>query len=187
MANWVLKTTSRTCRGSSRAGFTLLEMLLALAILGTLLAVCLPQGQRSFQRLALRDAAFTLASNLRYAQAMAVSQNQSVRAVFDEVSGAYRVETERSPGAWEPLLLGFAPSVFRLPDGVSFRGIEILAEDGVTMARWLAFGPDGRGGLATIEVIGSEGAFAVTVTRQLGRIAVDDIGTETEHGTVHAR
>lgn len=155
--------------------FTLLELLLALTILGILVAAAIPNAGRSIRRMALRDAAYTLAANIRYAQAKAITEGMPTRIIFHQVDGKYYLEF-----APDTLVLRFrrlpgeAGGTFRLPEDVAFTRLELVAEDGVTGVEALTFYPDGRGGLAKIELSGPEGKFGIAVTRRLGRITVKE-------------
>jgi prepilin-type N-terminal cleavage/methylation domain-containing protein len=177
-------TSSLTKRNSP--AFTLLELLMVLVILGTIVAVSAPRVTRSFHSLAARDAASTLASNMRYAQARAIADGTPVRMVFDQAAGRYSVESAvgppgaAGPGAATPAGASGAWSArsavdptgrgFDLPTGVRFDAVHLVAEDGVTAAESLVFLPDGRGGRGSVRISGREGSFTVALTGRLGQV-----------------
>jgi general secretion pathway protein H len=77
------------------AGFTLLEMLVVLAILGLVVALALPTLQRPPDNLRLEAATRTLASALRFSRAQAIARNVDVvltihadRRVFESSTGS---------------------------------------------------------------------------------------------------
>ena len=75
-------------------GFTLLELVLALAILGFLLALVVPPLGRSERRWAAYAAARTLAADVARARRMAIQDRRTVRVVLDTVRGAYDVRPD---------------------------------------------------------------------------------------------
>jgi prepilin-type N-terminal cleavage/methylation domain-containing protein len=169
-------------RGTTRA-FTFIELLLAMTILAILVTMAVPSMGRSVRRLGLRDAALTLASNLRYAQTKAITEAAPVRVTFRQGSGEYYLETSSRDGA-APMtrVAGVAGRTFQLPEGVTFAKLDLLADDGVTAAEALTFQPDGRGSLGTIRIAGADGTLEVSLTRRLGQIVLSDITAPAKAG-----
>ncbi len=66
-----------------RRGFTLIELMISLAILGFLLVLGIPNFMTWLADSQISNAAESIAGGLRYAQAQAVNQNQPVRFVLD--------------------------------------------------------------------------------------------------------
>jgi len=170
-----LKMTSPTCCRSSARGFTLLELLLALTILSILVTVSVPAARRSLRRLALKDAALTLAANMRFAQAAAVNEGMAARIIFDRPMGEYQLEFASDEAAPKfQRLAGPMGRTFRLPEDAAFTNLELFADDGVTKAGTLTFFPDGRGGVGRIEITGSEGSFQIDLPGQLGQVVLTE-------------
>lgn len=72
-------------------GFTLLELILALVVLGILLALVAPPVGRSERRWAAYAAARTLATDVARARRRAIQDRSTVRVVLDTVAGAYAI------------------------------------------------------------------------------------------------
>ena len=170
-----LRMTSPTCCRSSGRGFTLLELLLALTILSILVAVSVPAARRSLRWLALKDAALTLAANIRYAQAEAISEGMAARISFDRPMGEYQLEFAPDEAAPKfQRLPGPMGRTFRLPEDAAFTSLELFADDGVTKVGTLTFFADGRGGVGRIEITGSEGSFQIDLPGQLGQVVLTE-------------
>ena len=69
-------------RRTASAGFTLLELLLVVAIVGILVAIVLPSSQPAVYD-QLRSTAQVVVSNLAYARSLAVSNNSNYTVTFD--------------------------------------------------------------------------------------------------------
>lgn len=87
---------SRTDREG--AGFTLLELILALIVLAILVALAAPPFARSERRWAAYTAARTLAADVARARQRAIQDRRTVRVVLDTLDGSYEVRpTEGEP------------------------------------------------------------------------------------------
>ncbi len=86
------------------AGFTLVELLMVVALVGVLAALVLPRAEPSLND-QLRATARILATDLAYARSLAVTNNSRYRVVFDVKDNRYLIEHS-----------GSNPSLDLLPD-----------------------------------------------------------------------
>ena len=70
---------------SARRGFTLVEILIALAVIGIFVSIALPEVQRSTRRAAVRAASSELRTIFNLARARAVAYNRNCGIKFSEV------------------------------------------------------------------------------------------------------
>src|SRR5271166_1047831 len=77
------------------AGFTLLEMIIVLVILGLALGLVLARGPAGSRSLEVRAAATDVAQTLRGARAQAIARNETVRMVVDLTNRSYVVDGGR--------------------------------------------------------------------------------------------
>ena len=66
-------------RAEGARGFTLIEMMVVIAIIGIILAIALPAYSSWRERTALRSAADALMAHLKQARHLAIAENRSVR------------------------------------------------------------------------------------------------------------
>ena len=76
----------------AQKGFTLVELLVVLLILGVLLALAPPVFNRALPGLELRAAAREVAATLREARGRAIRANREAAVAFDLAEGVYRLE-----------------------------------------------------------------------------------------------
>lgn len=128
-----------------QAGFTLLELLVVLVILGLSAAVALPALTRGPGRADLARGAQEVAAALRAARALAITENRPARFTADTLSGRFAAEgqPERS-----------------IPDGIglSVTTVQGQAAGGVAAIRFFPDGSSTGGG-----VVLSRGALAFEV------------------------
>ena len=85
-----------------RAGFTLIEMLISIAIIGILTVGSIPSILNSIEVRSLDNAARDIVSSLQLAKWQAVSGKLNHRVSFLATAGvwSYRIESENPPGTW---------------------------------------------------------------------------------------
>jgi len=184
---------ARRLRGYT-PGFTILELLFALAIAGTLTTIAVPQGLRGLDDFRTRAAARYLAQRLGDARLSAIKRSLAHGLRFEPATPDYRVTIVMDGNAnglrtfdiqrgidrtlTEPDLLAahFHDVVFGILDGVpDADGQPANGSDGVRVgaSNLLAMNPDGTSSSGTLYVHGRERAqYAVRVLGVTGRVRV---------------
>lgn len=78
-------------------GFSLIELMIALTILGLLIALAAPAFGRLVLAYQTESSANTLASDLQRARALAIESNRSVRVTFDAETGEFLAQAVTQP------------------------------------------------------------------------------------------
>jgi general secretion pathway protein H len=145
--------------GAARsAGFTLLELLIGLAIMGLMLSAVPALLSKAVPGVEARGAAREMAAGLRAARGRAIASNRETALVLDVEGGVYRVEGESK--------------VRRVPAGI---GISLLTAEELrldaTTAR-IAFFPDGGSSGGRVRLAQAGRQYEVRVDWLTGRVAV---------------
>jgi type II secretion system protein H len=138
-------------------GFSLLEMLLVLAIAGMIAAVVIPSLPGAIESARLRGSAEEVRATLTLARTLAVSEARLRAVAFDLERGAYGVEGDARRGL--------------LPEGIRWSAIRLgdaAAESGVVRVR---FYPDGSADEAEVAIVSSGGGSRRVVVEPLTGIA----------------
>ena len=175
-------------------GFTILELLFALAIAGTLTTIAVPQGLRALDDFRTRAAARYLAQRLSDARLGAIKRSLAQGLRFEAADPDYLITTVVDGNAnglrtsdiqrgidrtlTQPDVLGshFQDVAFGILDGVpDADGQPANGTDGVRVgaSKLLAMNPDGTSSSGTLYVHGRDRAqYAVRVLGVTGRVRV---------------
>ncbi len=134
------------------AGFTLIEMLVVLTIVGLIGGLVLARGPAHSAALDMRAATTTVSGALRLARTRAIATNRPVIVQFDPAHATLRVGADPVRG---------------LPAGIGFS--VIAAEDQGAAIRFL---PDGSSTGGRVELVGQGRAAQVGVDWLTGRVSL---------------
>lgn len=154
-------------------GFSLIELIIAVAIFAILAAIATPSFIQMRQNALYRQAAFDVSSMLREARGRTVGENREHRVEFLD-TGQYRVTRgNRSSGStvWV-LVAGLGPVT--PPNGATITPVGCNPAVGAITAN-VDFNGNGTAGIGcTINIRDAAAAnrFTVTVTQNTGRIRV---------------
>ena len=139
-------------------GFSLLELLVVLAIMALVTAAVMPMLGKGVSTTELKSAARSLASGLRLARSEAVSQHRQTFLVLDVAGRRFKVDQD--------------PKQYALPRDVElklFTAQKDLVDESVGSIR---FFPDGGSNGGRITVASGERKYEVDVDWLTGRIAI---------------
>lgn len=149
-----------TATGPRQAGFTLIELIVVLAILGLALTLIVGYKPPWSSGLGIRAAAGQLASALRLARSEAIAHNIPVSVVIDVAAHRYRVGQE--PGR-------------PLPSTLTMELLTVAVERRTTVEGAIRFNPDGSSTGGRITVGDAVRKVAVGVDWLTGRVSVGDV------------
>ncbi len=125
-----------TATGSHDRGFTLVELLVVLAVLGMALALVAPRFAAGSPALAVRSAGQTLVAGLQLARNQAITENRAVVLRLERTTRAFEVDSRRRV----------------LPDGIRLSRPDLPDDDPPEAAIEVQFFPDGSSSGAQIGV-----------------------------------
>jgi len=150
----------------NETGFTLIEILLVIILLGVLLTVSIPNFQSSFKTLLLKDTANDMAALMRYAQSRSIVQKTPIEFVYDSGSatfGLYQAsKTQGTPegGQESARISDRRGKEYKVPP-------EIACE---ATAPTITFSPDGRISHGRFTLCLKDKCLTVSTQDQSGRV-----------------
>ena len=166
----------QAARPRKRLAFTLVELMVVVAIIAVLSGMAIPQFFGRSQAVALRQSTRELLDAARYAQHLAVTQRRNFRLVIDPREGRFEIQgqddPERQPDSYGKLKYGVIRSG-RLPEGVRFGDIRIDSGEGTTAADWdeqfITFTPTGGADAAIIQIGNEKTVYSLLISSTTGR------------------
>jgi len=166
-------------REGSRA-FTLLELLVVVAIVGMISALVVPRLLASLPGVQLKATARAVAASLRYARGQAVFETTPYVVALDRSRGLLIIEPAVSPTAAAPGEVPATPAppagqrVYALPEGIEVHALTDDADGGADPARMMLFFPRGDSSGGRLVLRNPERReVAITVDPITGAVAVD--------------
>lgn len=179
-------------RGGTDPGYTIVELLFAIAITGTLTAIAVPQGLRALDDFQARAAAQYLAQRLAAARFQAIKRSAAHGLRFEGIGSDYRFSlvmdgnrnglrsteiqggVDRTMGEPEMLSWHFSGVAFGIANGVpDADGSPAGSTDGVRIgsSRILSMNADGTATSGTLYVRGGgRSQYAIRVLGTTGRV-----------------
>jgi general secretion pathway protein H len=146
-------------RFKSERGFTLVEVIVVLAILGLVLAMVATHGPLGVGTLTARAAANQLASGFRQARARAIADNRPVALSIDLVGHRWRVGTDRPT---------------ELPRNLDIAVLTVAGQTAGGTAAAIRFLPDGSSTGGRVELRDGRRLMKIGVDWLNGRVSVGD-------------
>ncbi len=159
-----------TFPGQNGTGFTLLELLVVLAIAGILMSIVPPLVSAVVPTTEVRAAVRELALTLRDARSQAISHNTAVNVAFDLDPPVYTVEDgpdHRLPDGVSMIVGNDGSELF----GTSLTNFDRATEDSYR----LTFYPDGSSSGVTLVLGDDDRKYVLTVGWLLGTLAVSKV------------
>lgn len=150
---------TRRAAGRRDAGFTLLEMIVVLAILGFALVMVVTHGPVRNAAVETRAAAASIAGSLRLARTRALAESRTVSVAIDPAGRRVQVE-------------GQAPA--RLPSSVGLNYVNPAGQP-VAGETVLHFAPDGSASGGAIELVDGTRRAEVGVDWLTGRVRIKGV------------
>lgn len=139
-------------------GFTLIEILVVIAIMGVIMGLIIGRGPMRSRGLEARAAAGSIAQSLRAARAQAIATDRNVQVAIDPARHAFAPDGGRAVAISPELTLAVGPPILRGPGTV----------------RLIRFSPDGSSSGGQVLLGTGRHRIGITVEWLTGQVKVAD-------------
>ncbi|HOK09792.1 MAG TPA: GspH/FimT family protein [Candidatus Hydrogenedens sp.] len=161
------------------AGFTLLELVVVVALLSVLTGLVIPVYNRAMFSLRIRNTTQDITSLIRYAQEKAIAESREFRVLIDEDKGTFRLMRLKSQSIegdkeFEPVAPADGGEALQLPETMTISRIT-AGKDRATGLHYISCFPNGASdhGQLVIETNGSrKQRISIKWTGALGRFEI---------------
>lgn len=150
-------------------GFTFVELLLVVLLIGIIISVSTPRFRRTFDSLRLENFSLNLAQLIKYSRERAIAEGKRHRLIFEGRQYSLQVEKDSldARGEFTPLKSRWGRKQF-VPGGITLE----------TETAYIDFYPSGQISEATLYLSGAGEIYTLIIERILGRVRVFDYRKE---------
>ncbi len=160
---------TRTSRIDRRRAFSLVELLVVIAMLAVAATAIIPRMGRSIGQRGLAEAAFRLEQTARTTRELAVSRRQMCAIEIDVDAGAYGVAMASNGGEFQAVQASWLKQE-KLPEGMRIGQVRL--PDGQILnggTHRIRFQPDGTSSGAMVQLLARDGRYLVSISPHNGR------------------
>ncbi len=157
----------------NRRGFSLLELVIVLALVGLSLALVTPSFSSFAQRLELKTTAQRISGILRYSRSESIQKGKVYQVIFDSGLRQIRIE-EPEPEEGEAKT---PPRVYPLPKGVQMRDFQVAPVEFSSDLPVIEFYPNGgaSGGSLIIDGLEQKIGYRIKVHLLTGMVEIEEV------------
>lgn len=123
----------RPMRRHRKAGFTLIELMITIAVLALLLLLAVPAFSKWIADASVRSVAESLQNSLRLAQATAVSRSRTTMFALTGVAPAWNATASKTGSNWYSVVLPLSESDETASSGSYLQGSSVGTQNGVSI------------------------------------------------------
>ena len=155
-------------------GFTLLELVVVVAIMGVVASLVFPALGDGLRRWRLQGAVREVAATLKFARNQSVAGRAPLQVILDRGRGVYWLDRPGDPARYGPeQAIARGVRLFALPKGVRFGDVAAAGPDPGAERVGIVFFPKGSSAGAEVQIVdGQGGAYRVSVDSMTGHARV---------------